>query len=55
MKKVVDLTEHLEQKAEPRAYRTACPSYATNPVYQKMAKFINSKLSEKFDVNDLFR
>ena len=23
MKKVVDLTEHLELKAEPRAYRTA--------------------------------
>ncbi len=55
MKKVVDLTEHLEQKTESRAYRTACPSYATNPVYQKMAKFINAKLSEKFDVNDLFR
>lgn len=54
MKKVVDLTEHLEKKAE-NTYRTACPSYATNPVYTKMAKFINSKLSEKFDVNELFR
>ncbi|MBS4760331.1 MAG: hypothetical protein KHX03_06505 [Clostridium sp.] len=56
MKKVIDITEILEQeKAEVRPQTAPEPKLekATNPIFKKLAQFQHSKLSKKFDINDL--
>ena len=56
MKKVIDITERLEQeKTEVEKNSTPQPKLekATNPIFKKLAQFQHSKLSKKFDINDL--
>ena len=60
MKKVIDITNMLEKNVSKDAEtKTAnpqqCGKKVTNPIYKKMADFINAKPEKKFSLKDLFR
>lgn len=46
-----ELNEFVQNEIEAKAVR----SNHSNPIYNKLAKFHNEKIGEKFSIKDLFR
>lgn len=48
-------TQVVEQKVERKVLPKSSHLGQTNPIYKNLAKFINSKIGDKFTARDLFR
>lgn len=53
MDKVINITEILPKTAIEETKPILKAEKVTNPILKKLAQFKNSKLSKKFDINDL--
>lgn len=56
MDNIKDITKILEKaKEEDKTPDAPKQQTATNPIFKKLVQFANTKLSKKFDINDLLR
>lgn len=56
MDKVIDITKITEKtKQEDKIETQKTVEKATNPIFKKLMQFKNTKLSKKFNINDLLR
>lgn len=53
--KIVEKTKVEEKKQGADAQNSHRTQKATNPIFKKLARFTNEKLSKKFDINDLLK
>lgn len=53
---VIDITKIIEKtKVEEETKPAIKVEKVSNPIFKKLAKFKNTQLSKKFDINDLLR